>query len=279
MGILSEEQHAEFVSQLQASVDDAQEPQPDQQSVDSPDVNEAEDGPSTDAEDVKEAVETQASPEPEAPRVPEHIPYGRFKEVNDKYRAGAADLERAQGRIRELEQLTLARAQPEPQPEQKSSDDDEWLDRLFGEGDRAPQTDEAFKQVREEIQSVRAWQQQRTEQLVATQLEVEIRTAAEKNPDVKPEELWQAVAADGSADVDRVASYLQQQRSDMRTRFTTEATTEIEALKAQLAEAQKEAPATFRRPGKTSSAPAATKRPQTMAEASAAFAEALRERI
>ena len=288
MGILSEERYDEMVAKFEAVASGEEQPEVSaqadepQQSDDSQDSNQEEDGSSADAADVKEEVETQAdSSEPDAPKTPEHIPYGRFKEVNDKFRAREDDLQQAMQRIRDLEQLTLAQAkQPQAETEKAPSKDDEWLNEIFG--DHEDPSAQAFKQIRQEVHSVKEWQQQRTEQLVASQLDAEIKAAAEKNPDVKVEELWQAVAANGSVDVNEAAEYIQQHRATMREQYLSEASSEIEALKAKLAEAEKvaaEAPK-FRRPSATSAAPGQTEqRSRTVSEATNAFAEAIRERM
>jgi len=289
MGILSSEKYDEMVAKFEAAAGygdsepevSAQADEP-QQSDDSPDSNEVEDGSSADTADVKEVVETQAdSSEPDAPKTPEHIPYGRFKEVNDKFRAREDELQQAMQRVRDLEQLTLAQAQPpQTETEKAPSKEDEWLNEIFG--DHEDPSAQAFKQIRQEMQSVKEWQQQRTEQLVASQLEAEINAAAERNPDVKAEELWQAVAANGSVDVNEAADYIQKHRTTMREQYLAEANSEIEALKAKLAEAEKASAeaSKFRRPSAASAAPAkAESGPRTVSEATNAFAAAIRERM
>ena len=169
MGILSAEKYEEFVGKLTTATDDmeqeevaveAQEAAP-ESSEDSEDVKDGEDGPSQDTVDVKEEVETQAdSEEVEAPKTPEHIPYSRFKEVNDKFRARDDELQQAISRIRELEQLTLAQAkQPQqPQPAKVEKTDDEWLAEIFGEQEDPSAS--AIKQMHEEMQAVKQWQQE-----------------------------------------------------------------------------------------------------------------------
>jgi hypothetical protein len=286
MGILSGEQYDEMVSRMEAMVSGEEQPaveaqaEEPQQSDDSQDSNQAEDGSSSDAEDVKEEVEAQGGDaEPEAPKVPESVPYGRFREVNEKFRSRERDLEQAQQRIRDLEQMTLQR--PAPQTQEKSAD--EWLDDLLESG-RSPEVAE-LKALKEELTAVKSWQQQRTQQLVANELEAEIEAAVGKHPEVSRQELWQAVAADGTVDIAAVASQIHQGREQMRSRYTADAMKEVEALKAQLAEAQKaaEEAKTFRRPGAapapTSPSQSGGNRPQTVSEATAAFAEALRERM
>jgi hypothetical protein len=282
MGILSEEQYDDMVTKMETMVSGEEVPEVEAQadeppqSDDSSDSNQEEDGSSPDAGDVKEEVETKGDdPVPDVPKVPESVPYGRFREVNDKFRAKERDLQQAQQRIHDLEQMTLQQAQPAPQ--EKSAD--EWLDDLIASGE----TEEAreLKTLRGEMEAVRSWQKQRTQQLVTTQLEKEISSAVEKHPEVSEAELWQAVAADGSVDVDSVATHIEQGREQMRSRYTADAQKEVEALKAQLAEAERAATEakTFRRPG--SSAPPSQSEgrpPQTISEATEAFAEALRER-
>ena len=284
MGILSEERYNEMVSRLegnepeQEEASEAQEASPDS-SEPSEDVKEVESDSSSDTEDVKEEVETQAeSAEVEAPKTPEHIPYSRFKEVNEKFKSRDTDLQQAMQRIRELEQLTLAQAQTK-QPAAPEKDADEWLDEIFGESEDP--SAKAMKQVRGEIQQMRQWQEQRTEQLVAAELEAEISTAVAKHPDVKAAELWQAVAADGSVDVAQAAEYIQNHRKAMREQNRGEANKESEALKAKLAQAEKAAQEQpkFRRPSATASAPPPEQsKSRNIAEATAAFAEALKER-
>ena len=129
---------------------------------------------------------------------------------------------------------------------------------------------------------MQTWQQQRTEQVVGAQLETEIQAAVEKNPDVKAEELWQAVAADGSVDVNQAADYIQQHRTTMREQYLSEASKEIEELKAKLEEAEKvtQEDAKFRRPNATASAPATSKEaPRSVSEATNALAAAMKERM
>lgn len=287
MGILSEERYNEMVSRLEGnepSEDEAVEaPEVSADSSEpSEDVKEVESDSSSDTEDVKEEVETQAeSEEVEAPKTPEHIPYSRFKEVNDKFRARDNELEQAMSRIRELEQLTLAQAkQPQqPQPAKVEKTDDEWLAEIFGE--QTDPSSSAIKQMHEEMQAVKQWQQERTEQLVTSQLTAEINAAVEKNPDVKAAELWQAVAADGSVDVAQAAEYIQNHRKEMRDQYRGEASKEIEELKAKLAQAEKAAQEQpkFRRPSATASAPPPVEsKSRNIADATAAFAEALKER-
>ena len=282
MGILSDEQYDEMVSRMEEMssgeetpevVAQAEEPP---QSDDSSDSKPEEDGSSPDAGDVKEAVETKGDDsELEAPKVPESVPYGRFREGNDKFRSRERDLQQAQQRIHDLEQLTLQQAQG---PQDKSTD--EWLDDLISTSE-TPESKE-LTALKGELEAVKSWQQQRTQQLVTTQLETEISTAVEKHPEVSAEELWQAVAADGSVDVDSVATHIEQGREQMRSRYTADAQKEVEALKAQLAEAEKAATEAkaFRRPGSSPAPPPQTGggRGQTISEATAAFAEALKER-
>lgn len=283
MGILSEERFNEMVSRLEGN-------EPAEEAVEAPevsadssepseDVKEMESDSSSDTEDVKEEVETQAeSAEVEAPKTPEHIPYSRFKEVNDKFRSREEELQRAMQRIRDLEGLTLSQQQAQqPQVEEKS--EDAWLNEIFGESDN--ETAKAMKQMRDQMRNMQQWQQERTEQLVTTQLEAEIAAAVEKNPDVKSAELWQAVAADGSIDIDKAASFIQNHRNEMRQQYRSEASKEIEELKAKLAEAEKAAQEqkAFRRPSATAAAPTPEQsRPRNIADATAAFAEALKER-
>ena len=283
MGILSEERFNEMVSRLEGN-------EPAEEAVEAPevsadssepseDVKEMESDSSSDTEDVKEEVETQAeSAEVEAPKTPEHIPYSRFKEVNDKFRSREEELQRAMQRIRDLESLTLSQQQAQqPQVEEKS--EDAWLNEIFGESDN--ETAKAMKQMRDQMRDMQQWQQERTEQLVTTQLEAEIAAAVEKNPDVKSAELWQAVAADGSIDIDKAASFIQNHRNEMRQQYRSEASKEIEELKAKLAEAEKAAQEqkAFRRPSATAAAPTPEQsRPRNIADATAAFAEALKER-
>ena len=296
MGILSEERYTEFVDRLgslgdepeveQASADDvAPEPQEAQQdsSDDSVDVKQEEDGPSDDTEDVKEEVETQAeSSESDTPKTPEHIPYSRFKEVNDKFRTRESELEQARARIQELEKLTLAQVQQHQQPtEPKQSESDEWLNETFGE-DVGDKSAKAIGELKEQLQSMQNWQQQRTEQVVRAQLEAEIQEAVEKNPEVKADELWGAVANDGTVDVAKYAQSVQEHRSALREQYKSEAHAEIEQLKAKLAEAEKAADESkkFRRPSGSASAPEPAKpAAKSIAGATNAFAEALRERM
>lgn len=288
MGILSEEQFDDFVGKMEAASAD---PEPDTADVqpetqeaapsdDSVDVKGEEDGSSADTADVKEEVETQAesSEEDEAPKTPEHIPYSRFKEVNDKFRAREGELQQARERITALEQLTLKQTPP---PEPVQSADDAWLEELFGDDAEDPSA-QALKQIRQEMQSVKDWQQQRTEQIVSNQLKTEIGSAVEKNPDVKAEELWQAVAANGAIDIGEAAVAIQQHRQSMREQFKGEAAGEIETLKAKIAEMEKTQTeeSAFRRPAASSTAPPAPERKGfSVAEATSAFAEAIRERM
>ena len=285
MGVLSEERFNEMVSRLEGnepSEEEAVEASEvsENSSEHSVDVKEMESDSSSDTEDVKEEVETQAdSAEVEAPKTPEHIPYGRFKEVNDKFRSRDEDLQRAMQRIQDLEKLTLAQQPQTHQPQVEEKSEDAWLNEIFGETD--DQSTKAMKQMHSDMLSVKQWQQERTEQIVTTQLEAEIATAVEKNPDVKAAELWQAVAADGSMDVGRAAEYIQNHRNEMRQQYRSEANSEIEELKAKLAQAEKAAQEQpkFRRPSATASAPVPVQgRPRTVADATAAFAEALKER-
>ena len=283
MGILSSEQYDDMVSKMEAAVSGEEQPEVSaqseetQQSADSQDSNQAEDGSSPSTDDVKEEVETRGNDsEPEAPKVPESIPYGRFKEVNEKFRTRERELQQAQQRIRDLEHLTLQQQQP------KKDAADKWLDDLLDTG--KPQSESEIETLRSELQAVKSWQVQRMEQLVSDELEREVSTAAEKYPDVEKKDLWQAVAADGSVDVDAVASHIQKGREQMRSQYTAEAMKEVEALKAQLEEAKKaaEEAKTFRRPGSAalpSSAQPNGQRPRTVSEATSAFAEALRERM
>ena len=295
MGILSEEKYAEFVGKLEGQDDapapeapaeepavEAQETQSDSSS-DSEDVKPVEDGPSDDTEDVKEEVETQAeSSESDVPRTPENIPYSRFKEVNDKFRSRESDLEQARTRIQELEKLTLAQAQQPKSPEEpQQSESDAWLNEVFGE-DVGDKSAKAIGELREQLQSMQTWQQQRTEQVVGAQLETEIQAAVEKNPDVKADELWHAVANDGTVDVEQYATAVQEHRATLREQYKTEAHTETEQLKAKLAEAEKAAEEgkKFRRPGASVSTPTPKTVPTgSISDASDAFAEALRERM
>jgi len=280
MGILSDEQYDEMVAKMEAMSSGEEVPEVEaqaddpQQSADSADSNPEEDGSSSDAEDVKEEVETQGDDsEPEVPKVPESVPYGRFREVNEKFRSRERDLESARQRIHDLEQMTLQQAQAAPQ--EKSAD--QWLDDLL-EAEEAPGGAE-MTALKSELEAVKSWQQQRTHQLVSNELEVEISAAVEKHPEVSRQELWQAVAADGSVDVAAVAAQIHKGREQMRTQYTAEAQKEVEALKAQLAEAEREAK-TFRRPGSAAppSSPPEGRAPQSIHEATEAFAEALRER-
>lgn len=283
MGILSEERFNEMVSRLEGAepVEEAVEAAeiPEDSSEPSEDVKAMESDSSSDTEDVKEEVETQAeSEEVEAPKTPEHIPYSRFKEVNDKFRSRDEDLQRAMQRIQDLEKLTLSQQQAQqPQVEEKS--EDAWLNEIFGDSD--DEAVKAIQQLRGEMRDMQQWQQERTEQLVTSQLEAEIAAAVEKNPDVKSAELWQAVAADGSVDIDEAASFIQNHRNEMRQQYRSEANKEIEELRAKLAEAEKAAQEqkAFRRPSATAAAPTPEKsRPRNIADATAAFAEALKER-
>ena len=284
MGILSEERFNEMVSRLEGN-------EPAEEAVEAPevsadssepseDVKEVESDSSSDTEDVKEEVETQAdSAEVEAPNTPEHIPYSRFKEVNDKFRSRDEDLQRAMQRIQDLEKLTLAQPPQTHQPQVEEKSEDAWLNEIFGETEDP--TAKAIKQMRDEMRSMQQWQQERTEHLVTAQLEAEIASAVEKNPDVKAAELWQAVAADGAIDIDKAASFIQNHRNEMRQQYRSEANSEIEELKAKLAQAEKaaEEQKTFRRPSATAAAPTPEQgRPRTVADATAAFAEALKER-
>jgi hypothetical protein len=285
MGILSDEQYGEMVSRLEAMSSGEEVPEVEaqaddpQQSDDSQDSNPEEDGSSSDAEDVKEGVETQGDDaEPEVPKVPESVPYGRFREVNEKFRSRERELERAQHRIRDLEQMTLQQAQA---PKQDKSAD-QWLDELLDADDSPGNPDIAA--LKGDLEAVKAWQLQRTQQLVSNELNAEIAAAVEANPGVSKQELWQAVAADGTVDVAAVAAQIHKGQEQMRSKYTAEAMKEVEALKAQLAEAEKAATEAkaFRRPG-SAPAPAspsqpAGNRPQSIAEATAAFAEAIRER-
>jgi hypothetical protein len=286
MGILSGEQYDEMLSRMEAVASDEEVPEIEAQadetpeSDDSPDSNQEEDGSSADAADVKEEVETKGDDEePDAPKVPESVPYGRFKEVNEKFRSRERDLERAQQRIESLEQMTLQ--QQAQQAPQQSRSADEWLDDLLDSGD-APETAE-LKALKSEIESVRSWQTERTHQLVSEQLNAEITAAVEKHPEVSKQELWQAVAADGTVDVGAVAAHIDNGREQLRSQYTAEAQKEVEELKAKLAELEKSATGAkaFRRPGSSTAAPPPSEgdRPRTVAEATAAFAEAIRERM
>jgi len=280
MGILSDEQYDEMVSRMEASSSGEEvDAQADEsaQSDDSTDSNQEEDGSSSDAEDVKEEVEASGDASvPEVPKVPESVPYGRFREVNEKFRSRERDLEKAQQRIESLEQMTLQQAQAKPQ----EMTADEWLDDLLAE-DGEPESAE-IKALKSELESVKSWQQQRTHQLVSNQLDAEIAAAVEKHPEVSAEELWRAVAADGSVDVETAAAHIDKGREQMRSRYTADAQKEVEGLKAKIAEmekAQTEAKA-FRRPGSsTAPPPSEGDRPRTVAQATAAFAEAIRERM
>lgn len=294
MSLLSEEQYNEFVSKLDEATTEVGEESEveaevqslaEEKSDDSEDSKTVEDDSSDDTEDVKEEVETQAesSEEEEAPSTPEHIPYSRFKEVNDKFRSRESELEEARTRIQQLEQLTLNQAQQPPAaPAQPApSDDEAWLQEVFGEdaGDKSAQ---AIGALREELTAMKSWQQQRSEQLVAAQLEAEIKAAVGENPDVKPEELWQAVASDGTVNVSERAAAVQAERSSLREQYKTESQTELEELRAKLDVAEKAAAEAnaFKRPSGRSTAPPAEKGgPRTVAEATNAFAEALRERM
>ena len=284
MGLLSEERFNEMVSRLEGAEPSEEAVEAPEVSLDSSepseDVKEMESDSSLDTEDVKEEVETQAdSVEVEAPKTPEHIPYSRFKEVNDKFRSRDEDLQRAMQRIQDLEKLTLAQQQQVQQPQAEANPEDEWLNEIFADSDS--ESIKAMKQMREEMRSMQQWQQERTEQIVTNQLEAEIAAAVEKNPDVKAAELWQAVAADGSVDVGMAADYIQNHRNEMRQQYRGEASKEIEELKAKLAEAEKAAQEQpkFRRPSATASAPPPEQsRPHSIADATAAFAEALKER-
>ena len=285
MGILSGEQYDEMVSRMEAMASGEEQPEvvaqaedvP--QSDDSQDSNQAEDGSSSDTEDVKEEVETRGDDsEPPALKVPESVPYGRFREVNEKFRSREKDLQQAQQRIRDLEQMTLQQ-QAQSQPQGKSAD--QWLDELLDSDE--PKSNAEVKALRDELQSVKSWQQQRTQQLVANELETEISSAIKEHPEVSKQELWQAVAADGTVDVAAAAAHIQKGREEMRTRYTSEAQKELETLKTQLAEAQKavEEAKVFRRPGSAAPAPSPVsegRAPQSIHEATEAFAEALRER-
>ena len=284
MGILSDEQYDEMVAKMEAMSSEEEQPeieaQADEppQSDDSQDSNQAEDGSSSDAEDVKEEVETKGDDsEPSALKVPESVPYGRFREVNEKFRSREKDLQNAQQRIRDLEQMTLQQQQQQP-PQGKSAD--QWLDELLDSDE--PKSNAELKALREELQSVKSWQQQRTHQLVANELETEIASALKEHPEVSKQELWQAVAADGTVDVAAVAAHIQKGREELRSRYTSEAQKEVQALKAQLEEAEKAAKeaSTFRRPGSSAPPPSQPegRRPQSISEATAAFAEAMRER-
>tara|TARA_R110002020_G_scaffold23738_4_gene78916 strand:- start:490 stop:1353 length:864 start_codon:yes stop_codon:yes gene_type:complete len=284
VGILSSEQYDEMVSKMEAVASGEEQPvveaQADEspQSNDSQDSNQAEDGSSSDTEDVKEEVETQGDDsEPQSLKVPESVPYGRFREVNEKFRSRERDLEYAQQRIRDLEQMTLKQAE-KPKADKSA---DEWLDELLDSGESKDNAQLAA--LRNEIQSVKSWQQQRTEQLVAKELEAEIATAIKDNPEVSKQELWQAVAADGSVDIASAAAGFQKAREEMRSKYTAEAMKEVELLKAKLEEAEKAATEAkaFRRPGSSAPAPSSHsegQRPRTVSEATAAFAEAIRER-
>ena len=285
MGILSDEQYDEMVKRMEAAASDTPEvvAQSDEapQSEDSEDVKGVEDGSSSDTEDVNKEVETQvaSSESDEAPKTPEHIPYSRFKEVNDKFRAREAELQQAMERVQALEQLTLQQAQPQPAPEKSA--DDTWLEELFGEEAEDPSA-QALKQIRQEMHSLTEWQQQRTEQLVGAQLKAEIEMALEGKPDVREAELWQAVAADGSVDVEQAAEYIQKHRNDMREQYRSESSKEIEVLKAKIAEMEKVSKddTAFRRPSSTSAAPPRSEaKHNTVAQATEAFAEALREQM
>lgn len=285
MGILSDEQYDAMVAKLEAVSSGEEVPEVEaqaddsQQSDDSQDSNPEEDGSSSDAEDVKEEVEAQGDDaEPEVPKVPESVPYGRFREVNEKFRSRERELERARHRIRDLEQMTLQQAQAKPQD--KSAD--QWLDELVGADDSHGSPE--ITSLKSDIEAVKAWQRQRTEQLVSNELNAEITAAVEAHPGVSKQELWQAVAADGTVDVAAAAAQIHKGREEMRSKYTAEAMKEVEALKAQLAEAEKAAKeaTAFRRPG---SAPAPSSpsqpnghRPRSISEATAAFAEAIRER-
>ena len=171
--------------------------------------------------------------------------------------------------------MTLQQASASPQ--EKSAD--QWLDDLIEEG--ASQEAIELKALKSELSAVKSWQQLRTQQLVSSQLETEIEAAVEKHPEVSAEELWRAVAADGTVDVDAAAAPIQHGREQLRSRYTADAQKEVDALRAQLAEAEKAASEAkaFRRPG--SAAPPSTqegRKPQSISEATSAFAEALRER-
>jgi len=284
MGLLSDEQYDDMVSRMEATASGEEVPEVEAQadgppqSDDSTDSKQAEDGSSSDAEDVKEEVETKGDDsESEAPKVPESVPYGRFREVNEKFRSRERDLQQAQQRIHDLEQITLQRAQA--QPHEKSAD--QWLDELL-EADEAPGGAE-ISALKSELEAVKSWQQQRTHQLVSNELESEISAAVEKHPEVSRQELWQAVAADGAVDVAAVATHIQRGREEMRGRYTADAQQEVQELKAKLAEAEKAATEAraFRRPGASATAPpppTGGRAPQSIHEATSAFAEALRER-
>jgi len=286
MGILSGEQYDEMLSKMEAVASGEELPEVEAQadetpeSDDSPDSNQEEDGSSADAADVKEGVETKGDDEgPDAPKVPESVPYGRFREVNEKFRSRERDLERAQQRIEALEQMTMQQAQQQAPQHGKSAD--EWLDDLISSGD-APEAAE-LKALKSDLESVRNWQTERTHQLVSEQLNTEISAAVEKHPEVSKQELWQAVAADGTVDVEAVAAHIENGREQLRSQYTADAQKEVEALKAKLAEFEKSATRAkaFRRPGSSASAPPPSEgdRPRTVAEATAAFAEAIRERM
>lgn len=285
MGILSAEQYDAMVEKMEAQASTQEEPeavaeaQGDPGSDDSQDLNPAEDGSSADTADVKGEVEGDVERE-DAPKVPDSIPYGRFKEVNDKFRSKEQELQYAMARVRELEQLTLGNApqKKQPTPEPAPQSDDEWLKGLLG-GDPS---DEAMSKLAQEVNTIKGWQQERTRQLVTHQLQSEIDAAVGKHPEVRPDELWQAVALDGSVDVKAVAESLHRQRTETRERYMSDANKEIADLRAQLEEAEKQAAEKpeFRRPsGSSTSSVKPTKKPRTVAEATNALAAAIRERM
>ena len=268
MGLLSEEQYAEMVDKIDES---KAAPPEEPTSDDSQDEKQEEVSESSPVEDVKEEAEAQVEDQGDAvPKTPQSIPYSRFKQVNDRYRDTTGELERSQERIRELEQL-IVQKQPEAQPESS-----EWLDEVFGK-DEPPAWAQEF---RNEVEALKAWQNERTEQLVTVELEQEISDAVKNRPDVSANELWEAVAIDGTVDVDLDAQAIQEKRESMKTQWTGEYQSRIEQLEKELEQArQGQSASGFRRPSGTSSGAAPTeKKPRTMQEAANMFAQALRDR-
>lgn len=207
-----------------------------------------------------QAAKVEIDPDDETTWKPEHhIPYDRFKTVNEKARA-------AEKRAAELERkLELAMAVREVLPQQKAQqrpEQDDVLEEFFGDqGDADPRYNKLASEVTRLSKALSEQQHTQQRKQVEQELEGRIGEVRARYPDVDEDDLWSAVALrGGKADLHGIAEAKQERINAYKAQGVKE-------YLASRGSAQPAAPST---PAKQ--APAAPPRPAQSSPASASGA-------
>ena len=198
MGILSEDDHAMIMQSLESGVPLEDEVEGDAVESGADAVESSE--PAEDVKEDAEAVAEEAQVEVADPGVPSHIPYSRFKEVNDHRRAEA---ERAQALERELAEMrgklsVLDRQGPAARAREET-EAEEYINELLSVG----VSDDAVEKLVGLSGKVQAIDHRLDELLMAGQVKQQLdnvlTTVRNEYPEVSEEEVLVAIRDSGGA--------------------------------------------------------------------------------